>query len=92
MAFELHRRVRCYHARLLELARLALNQQFCGALDMKVLFATTSLPHLQDDLGAERVKLAPEHIAELEEIFKVKAVKGPRYAPQGTAEVDTENF
>jgi len=53
---------------------------------------TTSLPHLQDDLGAERVKLAPEHIAELEEIFNVKAVKGPRYAPQGTAEVDTENF
>lgn len=53
---------------------------------------TTSLPHLQDDLGADRVKLAPEHMAELEEIFNPKAIVGPRYAPQGTGEVDTENF
>ncbi|MFZ4285010.1 aldo/keto reductase [Variovorax sp. HJSM1_2] len=53
---------------------------------------TTSLPHLQEDLGAERVRLAPEHMAQLEDIFNVKAVVGPRYAPQGTAEVDTENF
>jgi aryl-alcohol dehydrogenase-like predicted oxidoreductase len=53
---------------------------------------TTSVAHLQDDLGSERVKLAPEHMAELEDIFNPKAIVGPRYAPQGTGEVDTENF
>lgn len=53
---------------------------------------TTSVAHLQDDLGAARVQLAPEHVAELEEIFNPKAIVGPRYAPQGTGEVDTENF
>lgn len=51
MAFEPNRRVRCYHARSMEVPRLAPEPIICGALEMKVLFATTSLPHLQTTGG-----------------------------------------
>jgi aryl-alcohol dehydrogenase-like predicted oxidoreductase len=53
---------------------------------------TTSLPHLHDDLGAAGVRLAPELLARVEALINQRTVAGARYAAQGTAEVDTEEF
>jgi aryl-alcohol dehydrogenase-like predicted oxidoreductase len=53
---------------------------------------TTSVDHLQEDLGAATVTLSPDVIARVEALINQRTVTGPRYAPQGTGEVDTEEF
>ena len=53
---------------------------------------TTSTAHLQDDLGAVNVKLAPEVISRLDSLINQRTVTGSRYNAQGSSEVDTEEF
>ena len=53
---------------------------------------TTSVEHLLDDLGAVSLALGAEAIARVEALINQHTVQGPRYNPQGTSEVDTENF
>ena len=53
---------------------------------------TTSVEHLLDDLGAVSLALGAEAIARVEVLINQHTVQGPRYNPQGTSEVDTENF
>ena len=53
---------------------------------------TTSTAHLQDDLGAVNVKLAPEVISRLDSLINQRTVTGSRYNAQGSGEVDTEEF
>jgi aryl-alcohol dehydrogenase-like predicted oxidoreductase len=53
---------------------------------------TTSVSHLQDDVGAVNVKLSPELIAKLDALINEKTVQGSRYNAQSNSEVDTENF
>ena len=53
---------------------------------------TTSVEHLLDDLGAVSLALGAEAIARVEVLNNQHTVQGPRYNPQGTFEVDTENF
>ena len=53
---------------------------------------TTSVEHLLDDLGAVSLALGAEAIARVEVLINQHTVQGPRYNPQGTFEVDTENF
>ncbi|CAN5452285.1 aldo/keto reductase [soil metagenome] len=53
---------------------------------------TTTLPHLQDDLGAAAVKLSPEVVAKVEELINQQTVSGDRYSAQANSEVDTERF
>jgi aryl-alcohol dehydrogenase-like predicted oxidoreductase len=53
---------------------------------------TTSLEHLKDDLRASDVVLTGDVMARLEALINQQTVVGQRYAAQGTAEVDTENF
>ncbi len=53
---------------------------------------TTSTAHLQDDLGAVNVKLAPEIISRLDSLINPLTVTGSRYNAQGSSEVDTEEF
>jgi aryl-alcohol dehydrogenase-like predicted oxidoreductase len=53
---------------------------------------TTRVEHLLDDLGAVNLSLGAEAIARVEALINQHTVQGPRYNPQGTSEVDTENF
>ena len=53
---------------------------------------TTNLEHLQEDLGAASVQLSAAQMAQVEALIGQHNVVGPRYAPQATGEVDTENF
>ncbi len=53
---------------------------------------TTSVAHLHDDLGAEKVALAPELVVRLEALINQQTVTGPRYTAQAASEVDTEEF
>jgi aryl-alcohol dehydrogenase-like predicted oxidoreductase len=53
---------------------------------------TTRVEHLLDDLGAVNLSLSAEAIARVEALINQHTVQGPRYNPQGTSEVDTENF
>ncbi|MBU4182351.1 MAG: aldo/keto reductase [Hydrogenophaga sp.] len=53
---------------------------------------TTSVEHLQDDLGAVNVKLSASVMARLDDHINPHTVKGERYNAQGNSEVDTEVF
>ena len=53
---------------------------------------TTRPEHLRDDLGAAAVRLDAAAMGKLETLINQRNVAGPRYAPQATGEVDTENF
>jgi len=53
---------------------------------------TTRVEHLNDDLGALNVQLNPDILARVENLINETTVVGERYNPQGTSEVDTENF
>jgi hypothetical protein len=53
---------------------------------------TTSVSHLQDDIGASDVKLSTELIAKLDALINEKTVQGSRYNAQSNSEVDTEIF
>ena len=73
-------------------AQLALAWLLHKAPHIVPIPGTTRLDHLQEDLGAAAVKLSPQHMQQLESLINQDNVAGPRYAPQGTGEVDTENF
>ena len=53
---------------------------------------TTSVEHLHDDLGAVGVVLSADLLTRLEALINQHTVSGTRYGPQGTIEVDTEEF
>jgi aryl-alcohol dehydrogenase-like predicted oxidoreductase len=53
---------------------------------------TTSVAHLQEDLGAAAVRLSPALMERLEALINEKTVHGNRYNEQSRSEVDTEEF
>ena len=53
---------------------------------------TTSVAHLQEDLGATDVKLAPALLQKLDALINQQTVAGNRYSAQSRSEVDTEEF
>ncbi len=53
---------------------------------------TTSVEHLQENLGAMDVKLGARTIAQLEALINQNTVQGSRYNAQANSEVDTETF
>ena len=60
--------------------------------DILPIPGTTSVEHLQDDLGAANVRLSPEVLARLDALINQKTVAGDRYSDQANREVDTEAF
>ena len=60
--------------------------------DILPIPGTTSVEHLQDDLGAVNVKLDTSVMARLDDHINQHTVKGDRYNAQGNSEVDTEVF
>jgi len=53
---------------------------------------TTSVEHLQDDLGAANVRLDAATMARLDALINERTVVGHRYNAQAASEVDTETF
>ncbi len=53
---------------------------------------TTSLLHLQEDIGAARVQLSLDTVAAVEALINQDTVTGARYNALSSGEVDTETF
>lgn len=53
---------------------------------------TTSVAHLQEDLGADKVSLSADVLTRLQALINQKTVAGARYNAQSASEVDTETF
>jgi aryl-alcohol dehydrogenase-like predicted oxidoreductase len=51
---------------------------------------TTSIAHLQDNLGASQVALDAGLLARLEVLINPATVSGPRYSAAAQADIDTE--
>ena len=53
---------------------------------------TTSLAHLQENLGAAEVQLSADIMARLEALINQNTVTAARYSAANQLEVDTEEF
>ncbi len=53
---------------------------------------TTSIAHLEEDIGAASVRLSARLTEKLDALINEKAVSGPRYPAATQAEIDTEEF
>ena len=53
---------------------------------------TTSLAHLREDLAAATLAIADDVLKEVDAMFGLKAVHGPRYAASMQRHIDTETF
>jgi aryl-alcohol dehydrogenase-like predicted oxidoreductase len=53
---------------------------------------TTSVMHLQEDMGAMKVRLDAGLVSRLEALINQRTVSGNRYSAQSASEVDTEEF
>lgn len=74
------------------LVQLALAWLLARGEQVIALPGTTKVAHLQENLGAAGVQLAPELIARLDALVNPATVSGARYGEQSTREVDTESF
>ena len=52
---------------------------------------TTSIAHLEENMGAAALTLSEDTIAQVETIFS-GTIAGPRYAAMMQAQIDTETF
>ena len=73
-------------------AQLALAWLLHKAPHIIAIPGTTSVDHLQEDLGAMDVCLDADLLARLEALINEGTVTGPRYSAQSASEVDTEEF
>ena len=73
-------------------AQLALAWLLQKAAHIVPIPGTTSVAHLEEDLRAVDVRLAPEVLARLEALISQDTVHGNRYSAQARGEVDTEEF
>ena len=73
-------------------AQLALAWLLHKAPHIVPIPGTTSVAHLQDDLGAIAVSLNAGLLAKLEALINQQTVTGQRYSAQSASEVDTEEF
>lgn len=80
------------HAVGCSLSQLALAWLLRKAPHIIAIPGTTRVEHSQDDLAAVDVTLSAAAIAILDALINQHTVQGLRYSPQGTSEVDAENF
>ncbi len=73
-------------------AQLALAWLLHKAPHIVPIPGTTSVAHLQDDLGAVSVRLDAGLMEKLEALMNQQTVSGQRYSAQSASEVDTEEF
>ena len=73
-------------------AQLALAWILNQPRNLHAIPGTTSARHLEDDIAAANVTLAPELLARLESLINQETVSGPRYPAATQKEIDTEMF
>lgn len=73
-------------------AQLALAWLLHKAPHIVPIPGTTSVAHLQEDLGATKIRLDSGLMARLEALINQRTVTGHRYSAQSASEVDTEEF
>jgi aryl-alcohol dehydrogenase-like predicted oxidoreductase len=73
-------------------SQLALAWLLAKGEDIIPIPGTTSVAHLEDDLGATAVRLQPELIALVEALINPRSVVGTRYNAATQTEIDTEEF
>ena len=73
-------------------AQLALAWLLHKDEELVTIPGTQNIAHLQDNFGADAVKLSPQHMQALENLINQHNVSGERYNAQNAAEVDTETF
>ncbi len=74
------------------LAQLALAWLLARPEGVVPIPGTRSPEHLLEDLGATRVALSAQQVQRLDALINARTVSGPRYGPQATGEVDTEEL
>lgn len=73
-------------------AQLALAWLLHRAPDILPIPGTTSLDHLEENMGASNVSLDADSMTQLAEIFGPNSIFGQRYSALTQSEVDTEEF
>ncbi|WP_341648393.1 aldo/keto reductase [Thauera humireducens] len=73
-------------------AQLALAWLLAKGTDILPIPGTTSLAHLEENLKAADIVLAPDLVARLEALINARTVSGPRYPAATQVEIDTEEF
>jgi aryl-alcohol dehydrogenase-like predicted oxidoreductase len=73
-------------------AQLALAWILQKAPHIHVIPGTTSLAHLEENMGAGDISLSADIIDRLEALINQRTVSGPRYPAATQAEIDTEEF
>jgi aryl-alcohol dehydrogenase-like predicted oxidoreductase len=76
----------------LSLAQLALSWVLSRGAHVVAIPGTTCRAHLEENLGASMVELAPDLAAQLDALINQRSIVGERYNAATQAEVDTENF
>jgi hypothetical protein len=74
------------------MAQLAIAWLLAKGGNIVPLFGTTSIEHLEENVGAASVKLSVDVVARLDALINERTVSGPRYNPNNQAEIDTEQF
>ena len=73
-------------------AQLALAWVLSRGDDVVPIPGTASIAHLEEDVAATDIVLAPDVAAQVEAIFAPGAIRGPRYSAAMQAQIDTETF
>jgi aryl-alcohol dehydrogenase-like predicted oxidoreductase len=73
-------------------AQLALAWVLHRSPSIMPIAGTTSIAHLEENLGAAQVRLDAALLAALDELINQRTVAGPRYASTVQVEIDTEEF
>ncbi|MDP4301213.1 aldo/keto reductase [Leptothrix discophora] len=74
------------------LAQLALAWLLARGEHIVPIPGTTSIAHLEENLGALPITLSPAQLARLDHLMPPSAIHGGRYSTQNQSEVDTEEF
>jgi aryl-alcohol dehydrogenase-like predicted oxidoreductase len=74
------------------MAQLAIAWVLSRGEHVIALPGTTSLAHLEENLGASKVTLGAEVLQRLDALLNRQTVAGARYNPATQAEIDTEEF
>jgi aryl-alcohol dehydrogenase-like predicted oxidoreductase len=74
------------------MAQLALAWVLTRGPHMLAIPGTTSVAHLEENVVAGEVKLAPAMAVRLDALINQRSIVGDRYHAATQAEIDTENF
>lgn len=74
------------------LPQLAIAWTLAKAPEIVAIPGTKDIVHLEDNIGANAVRLSDDQVAMLDAHFAPEAISGPRYNARGQASVTTERY